>query len=78
MALDTKIVLYHLLVENPVSILKEDNSIRIIIWNFFPMAILHIYGMITIPIQDISALVLQETVYFYIMNQASILVKTMQ
>ena len=78
MALDTMKVLYNLLVENPVSILKEDNSIRIIIWNFFPMAILHIYGMITIPIQDISALVLQETVYFYIMNQASILVKTMQ
>ena len=42
------------------------------------MAILHIYGMITIPIQDISELALQETVYFYIMNQASFLVKTMQ
>ena len=71
-------VLYHLLAVNPASTLREDNSIRIIIWNFSKMAILHICGMITIPIQDISALALPATVYFYITNQASIRVKAMQ
>ena len=71
-------ILYHLSVASPASILKEDNSIRIIIWNFSPMAILRIYGIITTLIQDISALALQATVCFYIMNQASIRVKAMQ
>jgi hypothetical protein len=71
-------ILYHLLVASPVSILKEDNSIRIIIWNFSQMAILHIYGTIIILIQDISVLAPPATVCFYIMNQASIRVKAMQ
>jgi hypothetical protein len=77
MAWEAMKVLYHLLAVNPASTLREDNSIRIIIWSFSPMAILHICGIVTIPIQDISALVLPATVCFYIMNQVSIRVKAM-
>ena len=77
MVLGVMEILYHLLVASPVSILKEDNSIRIIIWNFSQMVILHIYGTITTLIQDISALVLPVTACLYIMNQESIRVKPM-